>query len=216
MGLTIELRYFENHKNLFDFEYNFYNEEQKYAFEEQFFNHYFFHEIGFESKDRFKQRLKSILNLKNNYYQQLYNTELESQGITFLLNKDLTETYERDLKSNNLNTYTSNSNSNSDSNSNSNSKESSSSDGTASVTLEQGYLSNVNNNTDTTKSNSKNDTKGENKGNTDMREITKLVSKGNIGTTSSAELLSKWREVLINMNEIIIKDLRVLFLNLCG
>ena len=38
-------------------------------------------------------------------------------------------------------------------------------------------------------------------------EKTELISKGNIGITSSAQLLKEWREVLINMDKIIIDNL---------
>ena len=49
-------------------------------------------------------------------------------------------------------------------------------------------------------------------GNEKMVEKTELLSQGNIGVTSSAELLQKWREVLINIDEMIIKDCHDLFM----
>ena len=49
--------------------------------------------------------------------------------------------------------------------------------------------------------------------NTQSETIT-LKSQGNIGVTSSAELLEKWREVLINLDEIIIEDCRDLFMQI--
>ena len=39
-----------------------------------------------------------------------------------------------------------------------------------------------------------------------MVEKTYLLSQVNIWVTSSAELLQKWRDVLINIDEMIIKD----------
>ena len=39
-----------------------------------------------------------------------------------------------------------------------------------------------------------------------------LISQGNIGVTSSAELLEKWRNVLINIDLMIFKELENLFL----
>lgn len=45
-------------------------------------------------------------------------------------------------------------------------------------------------------------------------ETITLSSQGNIGITSSAQLLKEWREVLINMDEIIIKDCRDLFMQI--
>lgn len=47
-----------------------------------------------------------------------------------------------------------------------------------------------------------------------LTETEELISRGNIGVTSSAELLQKWRDVLINMDEIIIDECKDLFMNL--
>ena len=44
------------------------------------------------------------------------------------------------------------------------------------------------------------------------RESHTIIGKGNIGTTSSAELLSKWREVLINIDRLIIDECKDLFM----
>ena len=47
-----------------------------------------------------------------------------------------------------------------------------------------------------------------------MEEKTELLSQGNIGITSSAQLLKEWREVLINMDKIIIDSCNELFMKL--
>ena len=39
-----------------------------------------------------------------------------------------------------------------------------------------------------------------------------LVSKGNIGITSSAELLKGWRDILIDINKLMIEDMHDMFL----
>jgi hypothetical protein len=49
-------------------------------------------------------------------------------------------------------------------------------------------------------------------GNTKSTDKTELISQGNIGVTSSAELLQKWREVLINIDQLMFNDLKSLFL----
>ena len=84
---------------LFAFKYDFYCDdlEVKKKFEEKFINHYWLHEIGCETPARWNQMLKSRLNLIMPYYRQLYATELASQNIDFLLNKDLTESTTREL-----------------------------------------------------------------------------------------------------------------------
>ena len=53
-----------------------------------------------------------------------------------------------------------------------------------------------------------------NTGNTSNKEkeTTTLISQGNIGVTSSAELLKQWREVLINIDNMIIEDCKDLFM----
>ena len=43
-------------------------------------------------------------------------------------------------------------------------------------------------------------------------EKTSLISKGNIGVVSSAQLLREWRKVIINIDEMILNDLEDLFM----
>lgn len=276
---TIELReLIDAGINIFPENYPFYVEDAqlKKDFENKFIEYYYFDEIGFESPARFKQRLKVRLNMKMNYWTQLYQTQLASEGIEFLLNKDLTETFIRDLKSdktgsekntgtisdngsdikngtlkdtltgNNTSTDTDNFERNLSSTdaTTTDLKQSQLSDGLADSTLTQGSLTNVQNETvsvrntesgitknikDITSENSssKNSTIEDNttKTNTTTNDLSKSIldnenvseettftAKGNIGTTSSAELLQKWRDVLINMDEIITDDCRDLFM----
>ena len=54
----------------------------------------------------------------------------------------------------------------------------------------------------------------ESNNNRQLSEETTLISRGNIGVTSSASLLEKWREVLLDMDELIIKDLEFLFMKI--
>ena len=42
-------------------------------------------------------------------------------------------------------------------------------------------------------------------------EKTVFISRGNIGVTSSAELLEKWRNVMINIDQMLIDECRDLF-----
>ena len=98
---TLELRYMYEDKNfnLFDFPYNLYDNDLKPWFEEKFFQHFMFYEIGFDTIGMFKQRLMSKLNDIFPYYKQLYETEIRSKNIDFMLNKDLKESYVRELTS---------------------------------------------------------------------------------------------------------------------
>ena len=51
-------------------------------------------------------------------------------------------------------------------------------------------------------------------GNNNQREVTDLISQGNIGITSSAQLLDEWRKTIINIDLMILDDLKDLFFGL--
>ena len=213
---------------IFNFDYDFYTDDIniKQTFESKFIDRYMFNEIGFETVARFKHYLKERLNSIAPYYKQLYYTELESKNIKFLLNKDLTETFIKDVSSNtetssntSLNNRSSSSTTGSQNNIN-NFKESSLDNGNADLGLSQGNLTSVNETSDNTTSNnttSSNDNSDmNNTGNTSNKEkeTTTLISQGNIGVTSSAELLKQWREVLINIDNMIIEECSDLFMTI--
>ena len=242
--------------HIFPTTYDFYldDEQLKKAFEEKFIKHYYYREIGFESPFMFIQKLESHLILNMPYWKQLYQTELEARDINFLLNKDLTETFSREINSENQSTGTNNStqnvsntssvtqngtssstNSTTENGTNENiHKESSINDGVSEASLNNGYLTGTSSDSgshSTTASNTasgENETKGTStssdevessgtstqEGNEKMTEKTELVSKGNIGITSSAQLLKEWRDVLINMDKIIIESCNDLFLKI--
>lgn len=192
--------------SLFDFDYDFYTTDKsiKSKFEQKFLDTYLFHEIGQETVARFKHYLKTKLNNIAPYYKQLYETEIRCLDIDFMLNKDLTETYERlvdaESKANN--------NSSLEDNVLQGTKESYLDNGNASLSLTQGNLTGV-----TSSSSDNNSTSTSTSTSTDNQsEKTKLISQGNIGVTSSAELLEKWRKVLINLDELIIEECRSLFM----
>ena len=203
---TLELRRIHETYKVFNFEYDFYvnSEAIKSKFEEKFIDEYYFNEIGFETVARFQHRLRTRLNKIMPYYKQLYQTELAAKDINFLLNKDLIEKFERNvnINSNSLNDILVN---NTGVNNN---LESNIENGNASLDLDSGSLTNVSKSTltdDTTTKSTMND-------NSEQNEITTFTSKGNIGITSSAELLEKWRKVLINIDEMIINECIDLFM----
>ena len=202
---TLELRYIYNDTkfNLFDFPYNLYDNDLKPWFEEKFFQHFMFYEIGFDSVAMFKQRLMSKLNDIYPYYKQLYETEIRSKDIDFMLNKDLKESYVRES--------TSNSNSNQESNVISNGL-STAGQLTPSLIANSEKIDKFMDSAqkDTAESNST--STGESTGNS--REEYTLTSQGNIGITSSAELLAKWREVLLNIDLMIFEECDDLFMQI--
>ena len=202
---TLELRYLYEDENfkLFDFPYNLYNNDLKPWFEEKFYQHFMFYEIGFDTIGMFKQRLMSKLNDIFPYYKQLYETEIRSKGIDFMLNKDLKESYVREL--------TSNSNSNQESNVTSNSL-STAGQLTPSLIANSQKIDKFMDTAQKDNSSSNSTSSGESNGNS--REEYTLTSQGNIGITSSAELLTKWRETLLNIDLMIFEECNDLFMQI--
>ena len=202
---TIELRYiYDDVKyNLFDFPYNLYDNDLKPWFEEKFFQHFMFYEIGFDSVAMFKQRLMSKLNDIFPYYKQLYETEIRTKGIDFMLNKDLKESYVREL--------TSNSNSNQESNVTSNSL-STAGQLTPSLIANSQKIDKFMDSAQKDNATSNSTSSGESNGNS--REEYTLTSQGNIGITSSAELLAKWRETILNIDLMIFEECNDLFMQI--
>lgn len=193
--------------NLFDFDYELYDNNLKPVFEEKFFEYFYFDEIGYPTVQKFKHMLKSKLHMIMPYYKQLYETELRGKEIDFLLNKDLTETFIRDLTSNATATSTVESNG---SNSGVNDGFQSNTPQSKLVQDIEHYMSSANR--DKTSSNYNDNNSSNSATNNTGREETTLVSKGNIGITSSAELLEKWRKVIINIDELIFEDMQDLFM----
>ena len=219
-------------EHIFPSHYEFYidDEQMRKAFEDKFIRHYYYREIGFETPFMFIQKLESHLLLNMPYWKQLYKTELESRNINFLLNKDLRETFIRELDTENqsLGTNTTKQNSTSISSISQNGtstnkhKESMINDGVSATSLEDDYLTGTSSDdgssTSTGTSNSSDDMHSsgtvKQTGNEKVLEKTDLISQGNIGITSSAQLLKEWREVLLNMDKIIIDSCNDLFMRI--
>lgn len=207
---TLELRTISESNNLkvFDFDYSFYDNDLKKVFEDKFIQHYYYDEIGFETIGRFKQRLKAKLNEIMPIYSQLYQTELASKDINFLLNKDLKETFIREVD--NTNNMTGDSLDKITGNDNTDYKESNLGNGNA--TLSMSSLTSINESNNDFSNNKSSNSNVVNKGN--EREETTLLSQGNIGITSSAELLEKWRNTIINIDQQIINECKDLFMTI--
>ena len=222
---TIELRFLENPPltSLFDFSYDYYMKglvsdevynQKKKEFENKFLEFYYFDEIGYKTPDRFKQRLKNYLDMGFKKWQERYKTELEveKQNINFLLNKDLIE--ERTTEGNATGTATSTSTSTSNTNNNSSNKNTVNDTPDTRFTSTENFATSIT--TDETSSNSTNTGNGEttNTSNQNSNVNEKFTSKGNIGVTSSAELLEKWREVIIDIDNEIIEGAEKYFMQI--
>ena len=97
---TIELRsIIESGINIFDFPYEFYNEEKRREFEQKFIRHFYFREIGCETVDRFKWYLEDKMQTVFPYYNELFKSASIEYDI--LDNYKLTETYTRNIENSN-------------------------------------------------------------------------------------------------------------------
>ena len=222
---TIELRFLENPPmtKLFDFSYDYYMkglvsdevyEQKKKEFENKFLEFYYFDEIGYKAPDRFKQRLKNYLDMGFKKWQERYNTEIEvqKQNINFLLNKDLIE--ERITEGNATGNSSTTSSSTSNNNSSANNKNTVNDTPDTRFTSTENFATSIT--TDETISNSTNTGTGEttSTSNQNSNVNERFISKGNIGVTSSAELLEKWREVIIDIDNEIIEGAEKYFMQI--
>ena len=222
---TIELRFLETPPiyKVFDFDYDYYMkglvsdevyEQKKKEFENKFIDFYYFDEIGYNTPDRFKQRLKNYLDMGFKKWQERYKTELEveRQNINFLLNKDLIE--ERITEGNATGNSTTTSSNTTNSNSSSNSKNTVNDTPDTRFTSTENFATSITNdesNTQTT-NNGAGETTNTSNQNSNVNE--RFISKGNIGVTSSAELLEKWREVIIDIDNEIIENADMFFMQI--
>ena len=220
---TIELRFLENPPmtKLFDFEYDYYMkdlvpeevyQQKKKDFERKFIETYYFDEIGYTTPDRFKQRLKNYLDKGFKIWNERYKTELEveKQKINFLLNKDLIE--ERVTEGNATGNSSTTSTSTNNSNTTANNKNTVNDTPDTRFTSTENFATSITNDESTT--NSSNTINGEttNTSNQNSNVNERFISKGNIGVTSSAELLEKWREVIIDIDNEIIEEANKFFM----
>ena len=222
---TIELRFLENPPmtKLFDFQYDYYmkglvNDEvynqKKKDFENKFLEFYYFDEIGYKTPDRFKQRLKNYLDMGFKVWQERYKTELEveKQKINLLLNKDIIE--ERITEGNATGNSSTTSTSTTNSNTTANNKNTVNDTPDTRFTSTENFATSIT--TDESTSNSSNTGNGEttNTSNQNSNLNERFISKGNIGVTSSAELLEKWREVIIDIDNEIIEGAEKFFMQI--
>ena len=211
---TIELRALNNPPffKLFDFEYDFYEESKKEQFEQKFIDYFYMREIEHETTEEFKHELRTKLNLIAPYYKQLYETELKSKNIEFLLKKDLKETFIREIESD----TESLSNFNNESNGNANVETLSTTNDTPQNRIDDldRYISSASKDKNTSDTSSSDNGSSISQNSNSAKEETTLISKGNIGTTSSAQLLRDWRDVLINIDMMILEECEELFFKL--
>lgn len=221
---TMELRDIveSQNVNLFDFDYEYYadNYALQKRFENMFVQHYYFHEIGFETVERFKWNLKAKLNLNAPLYRQYWDSYLKSKNIDFTVNKEYLETVTRELttenesSSNSLNsTISRNEGENSY---NGTTKTSSLADGVSKARIDDDYVTGITHDANKTKTedvhhaeeSGDSNTRGSGK----QSETLTTSAKGNIGTTSSAQLIKEWRDIMLNLDRQLIEECADLFM----
>ena len=235
-NFTMELNELLNDERIgvFTFDYAFYsmNPSDKQTFERTFTDTYYFHEIGFETPERFKKHLQARLDLNMPYYQQLALTEWDKVRTSeqMMTSKNLTETttHEQTVtgsKSSNL-TATGESTANNQSSSTQkttiDNKQSQLADGVSQALLNDGYLTGVDNSassgtgTDTLTS-SQNQTSEQSGTTTNEQTITDtttFTSNGDIGIQTPAYAITEWRKIIININQMIIEECKDLFMQI--
>lgn len=196
-GITAELNtLLDNGVKPFDFEYpSYYEGEAKAAFEKKVLDHYRFHQIGQETVGRwlhyFRTRIREIMP----YYIQMYKSEalfweqedmLESYHLVeeYTMERKASESFEGSSKSDNDHRFSN---------------------------TPQGELKNLDNYLTEA---SKDSGTGSNEGSSDHNDTMKttMVRRGNIGVQPLGDELTKLRAAFLNIDMMIIEELRDLFI----
>ncbi|HJG96243.1 MAG TPA: hypothetical protein K8V90_03965 [Romboutsia timonensis] len=201
---TIELRKILSSRDIFKaINYDFYEETYKPIFEEKFIKRFYFREIGVETIERFLVNLETTLNEIMPYYKHLYQTTTYKYDP--ILNYDVTETITREivgeLESNNRAEQSTNQN-----------------EGIRNydtpiikVKDENNYKKSPSFITDS-EGNSLLKANSNKRENNKSNEINNRTTRGNIGVMTTQDLIKKEREIIINIDKMILDDLEILFM----
>lgn len=190
---TLELNQIIKSKiDIFTEDYPFYNDEYRKIFEDKFIRHFYFREIGVETIDRFLFNLNTKLIEIMPKYEHLYRTT------TFIydpiLNYDVKESITREVVGENSSTLNSSNNGvnkafDTPITKNNNYKNSPS------------FISENDDNVNTSG-------KGTNKSN----EVNTRRTSGNIGVMTTQDLIMKERQIIINIDMMILEECEDLFM----
>ena len=186
-------------------------------------NYYKYQEIGFETVGRFLDELEISLNEIMPYYNQLFFSA--DQDYNIIYNVDYKRTIDRDLSGNTTSTSTGETTSNSSDSNTTNSDiygknvESDTPQSQLSITNKQinqvDYANKVtwDNTSNTATSNgtatTTADSTASGTGSNTESESTLETTKGNFGVVSAQDLIKKYREIIINIEQMIINDPRI-------
>lgn len=212
---TLEFRYLVDDENfeIFDFDYELYDNDLKPKFEKDFKEYFYFREIGHETVGRFKKALQIKLNTIAYRYKEFYQTVLALEKEDMMMTKDLKETFIREV--------TGESTSNSSSNDISNLTGTGKNINKFSLTPKQGitsldnHLTNATVDDSTSNTNSNSNSNAETSNRVNNIEKTIFTSQGDLGVTSSGLLIQGWRDVIVSIHEKMFQeDLDELFFQL--
>lgn len=209
---TIELRHLvdDENFNIFDFEYELYDNALKPKFEKDFQEYFYFREIGHETVGRFKKSLQIKLNQIADRYKEFYKTVLALEKEDMMMTKDLKETFIREVngESSSLSNATDNSVlSGSGKNVNKFSQ-------TPKQSIENidKFMTNATVDENTSNTNSQTNANSETTNRVNNIEKTTFISQGDLGVTSSGLLIQGWRDVIVSIHEKMFQeDLEELF-----
>ena len=101
-NLTIDERIEIGREKLFDFDYPFFDENYRAQFERNFINEFYMREIGFETEELFKMRLRNWLRVNMGYYNKLFESELIKYDPLSNSRVDVSHTKKNDKEQNDL------------------------------------------------------------------------------------------------------------------
>lgn len=212
---TLEFRYLVDDENfeIFDFDYELYDNDLKPKFEKDFKEYFYFREIGHETVGRFKKALQIKLNQIAYRYKEYYKTVIALENEDMMMTKDLKETFVREVNGES----TSNANSSDNSNLSGNGKNINK----FSLTPKQGiksldnHITNATVDENNTLTNSQSNSNSETTNRVNNVEKTTFISQGDLGVTSSGLLIQGWRDVIVSIHEKMFQeDLEDLFFQL--
>ena len=213
---------------VFDFDFPIFDENYRLPLERKILKHYYMHEIGEETVGLWKLDLDDTLNRVMPYYNQLYANTLESMGLNpfddanFWTKRDRKDDTDSNATSNRVDTGTAKNVVHNESQSDDEawSLFQDTPQGALNGVEDLAYLTNANKNTDKAKAESDSENNNEYRDNSDQKNQAKILSVqdylehvyGKRSYTSYAELLSLWRDTFINIDDMILEELRNLFM----
>jgi hypothetical protein len=214
--VTVELGKLLDKTNfkLFDFEYQFDDQNFKAQLEQSIIDYYYDYEIGFETPDRFKRKFKARWQRNIDYFNKLYNTTLleynplSNYSLKEVLDQLATSSSQADNTENTTLNNTGNTHTFSD-------IDNKMSDYPQQPLAGGDYLSGQNNETNDTTIDSTANTTNVTTGNvvatsTDNTDYTKTIE--GITQTTYPDLIQKHRDTLIQINNMIIDYMKPCFI----